>query len=672
VAIDRGDPATDPDPDGSRADIGCYPYTGDEINLIINEIHYNPVEGDPFEFIELYNAGETDVNISGFNFSEGLFYTFPEGTHMAAGEFVILANTGNPYQSQGSSVFEWQNQSLSDDWATLQLEDNQGILIDFVTYSNDNGWPGSANGTGPSLELRNPHMENMFIANWRRSFPDGGTPGKPNKAELISDLYINEFSAINNSVIKDENGEFEDWIEIYNGGEKEVDISGLYFTDNFNNPVKYQIPIRDSEITTIPPHGYLILWPDGNINQGILHLDFQLSGTGEQIGLVQVLDDDTVFIDQIEFGVQTPDISYGRENDGGITWQLFKIPTPGAPNTIPNLFNKGILLVNGISFLYGEEIINAYRNHAFSGDLPFSFWDCFETPTGGYISALPEPLGHGEIPFDTLAQFSTIIWIGNNYIGDLDFWEMANIELYLKYGGNVILLTRRGQDFFSDDLRKKLGITWEESAYVELQNCVASARNLNDITITGTPERPQNHNSVFNTDLESDESTLLFRETLSFASPRGLGVWYKPVNGGAYRSNGGQFIFLSGRPYRYDINQLKTNMEFMLENYFQEPYTSISEPHDNLTTISQFQLEQNYPNPFNPSTTINFTIPVSGFVSLKIYNILGEEVSTLVAKKLSAGSYSYTWDAGHLASGLYIYKLKATDYTSVKKALFLK
>ena len=86
----------------------------------------------------------------------------------------------------------------------------------------------------------------------------------------------------------------------------------------------------------------------------------------------------------------------------------------------------------------------------------------------------------------------------------------------------------------------------------------------------------------------------------------------------------------------------------------------------------KYNLKQNYPNPFNPSTTIEFTLPKSEFVELKIYNILGKEVSTLVLKKLNQGKHTCTFDGSRLASGVYYYQLTAGDYTEVKKMVLLK
>ncbi len=88
---------------------------------------------------------------------------------------------------------------------------------------------------------------------------------------------------------------------------------------------------------------------------------------------------------------------------------------------------------------------------------------------------------------------------------------------------------------------------------------------------------------------------------------------------------------------------------------------------------SEFALLQNYPNPFNPSTKIEFSLPVEGNVTIKIFNLLGEEVRTLVNNELiSAGKHSVTFEAGNLATGIYIYRLQVGDFASNKKMILLK
>lgn len=87
---------------------------------------------------------------------------------------------------------------------------------------------------------------------------------------------------------------------------------------------------------------------------------------------------------------------------------------------------------------------------------------------------------------------------------------------------------------------------------------------------------------------------------------------------------------------------------------------------------SEFTLFQNYPNPFNPSTTINFSIPEGTKVNLKVYDVLGRIVETLVDEHLSAGQYSYQFNASNLASGIYFYRLTSGEYSKVKKLSLLK
>jgi hypothetical protein len=85
-----------------------------------------------------------------------------------------------------------------------------------------------------------------------------------------------------------------------------------------------------------------------------------------------------------------------------------------------------------------------------------------------------------------------------------------------------------------------------------------------------------------------------------------------------------------------------------------------------------YSLSQNYPNPFNPSTKIEFTIPLNGFVSVKVYDILGKEVAVLVNKYMTTGSYSIDFNAANLTSGVYFYKITAGDYSDTKKMMLLK
>jgi hypothetical protein len=86
----------------------------------------------------------------------------------------------------------------------------------------------------------------------------------------------------------------------------------------------------------------------------------------------------------------------------------------------------------------------------------------------------------------------------------------------------------------------------------------------------------------------------------------------------------------------------------------------------------EFLLGQNYPNPFNPVTTIEYAIPAAQFVTLKVYNMLGQEVATLVNEQLGAGRYSARFDGAALPSGTYIYRLQAGEQVSTRRFMLLK
>jgi hypothetical protein len=87
---------------------------------------------------------------------------------------------------------------------------------------------------------------------------------------------------------------------------------------------------------------------------------------------------------------------------------------------------------------------------------------------------------------------------------------------------------------------------------------------------------------------------------------------------------------------------------------------------------AKFELEQNYPNPFNPSTTIEFSLPRSEFVALKIFNLLGDEIAILVSANVSAGTHRFQWDAHGFSSGVYFYKLQTHSFTKTKKLLLVR
>jgi hypothetical protein len=114
--------------------------------------------------------------------------------------------------------------------------------------------------------------------------------------------------------------------------------------------------------------------------------------------------------------------------------------------------------------------------------------------------------------------------------------------------------------------------------------------------------------------------------------------------------------------YTYRLKQIDFNGTY---EYSDEVAIEVTAP-------LEYAIEQNYPNPFNPSTLIEYSIPENGFVTLDVYNLLGEKVATLANGVHEAGRYEVNFDASNLASGIYVYSLKSGSFNSVKKMLLMK
>jgi hypothetical protein len=101
-------------------------------------------------------------------------------------------------------------------------------------------------------------------------------------------------------------------------------------------------------------------------------------------------------------------------------------------------------------------------------------------------------------------------------------------------------------------------------------------------------------------------------------------------------------------------------------------FSILTDVNDERAIVNNFSLEQNYPNPFNPSTRINYQISKDDFVTLKVYDIIGNEVATLINKEQSAGKYSVDFNAANLPSGVYLYRLQVGELVQTRKMTLIK
>jgi hypothetical protein len=149
------------------------------------------------------------------------------------------------------------------------------------------------------------------------------------KAEGIP-LAINELMASNSSCFQDPQGQYDDWIEIYNYGSNAINMGGMYLTDDLSVPTKWCIPDDRPTETIIPARGYLLIWADEDTDDDGLHANFKLDAEGEEVALFD--SDGAVLIDNIIFGNQTTDISFGRYPDADDAQRFFGVPSPAAQN----------------------------------------------------------------------------------------------------------------------------------------------------------------------------------------------------------------------------------------------------------------------------------------------------------------------------------------------------
>jgi hypothetical protein len=130
-------------------------------------------------------------------------------------------------------------------------------------------------------------------------------------------------------------------------------------------------------------------------------------------------------------------------------------------------------------------------------------------------------------------------------------------------------------------------------------------------------------------------------------------------------------LFTSGI-YKYFIQSVDYSGNISTKSETVEiTITSVSNEHE-ASLPSRSTLQQNYPNPFNPSSTIKFGIPEAAIVTLDVYNMLGQKVTTLVNERRAAGFYTISFDASNLSSGMYIYRIQAGDFVSTKKMMLIK
>jgi hypothetical protein len=367
-------------------------------NLLVTEIMYHPSaatnqDADTFEFIELKNVASTNLELSGARFTDAISYTFPIGTFIAPGHFVVLASDASAFSNRYPSVRVdgVYSNKLSNSGEKLTLSHLTGAQIFSVTYATRPPWPAAADGTGFSIVPVNPNAnpDANNAANWRASTFIGGSPAADDAPSNIATILVNE--ALTHTDLPQ-----VDSVELYNPNSTNVNLGNWYLTDDRTVPQKFRIPAG----TTVAPHGYIVFTEnDWNANPGASN-NFRLNSHGEDIYLYSgdTNGNLTGFSDGFTFGAAHNGVSFGRyvNSIGEAQYPAQLANSLGATNAGPRI---GPVVINeiqyhpapgGDEFIELKNITNVAVN-LYDPSFPTNGWKLngvgFDFPTGSQIAA---------------------------------------------------------------------------------------------------------------------------------------------------------------------------------------------------------------------------------------------------------------------------------------------
>ena len=322
-------------------------------DLLVTEINYNPyaltaaetaagvTDAQNLEFVELYNAGNAPMVLTGYKLQDGITATFPAFTLTNGTYAVVVKNTNQfriRYTNAAIRIIGTFSGNLSNGGETLRLENASGGVIASITYSDSGDWPGRADGDGSSLELAD--LETPDYADpgaWRSSSEVGGSPGA---ASLGPDNRI-----VVNEVLTHTDPPLCDSIELFNTTASALNIGGWFLSDAKSNYRKFAIPSN----TILAANGYVVFNETNHFNTsgGSNTNDFSLDGAhGDDVYLLETDAQGRLvrFADHVEFDAAINGESFGRWPNGSgrlypMTTRTFGSANPG-PRTGPLVISE--------------------------------------------------------------------------------------------------------------------------------------------------------------------------------------------------------------------------------------------------------------------------------------------------------------------------------------------
>ncbi len=292
----------------------------------------------------------------------------------------------------------------------------------------------------------------------------------------------------------------------------------------------------------------------------------------------------------------------------------------------------------------------------------------------------------GSIGLADLGAFSTVLWHGNDLDVEAPFHFKDQIMKYLNYGGNFLYAGYRpGKafehasgnpvifgpgDFIYDYLKIKEAVFKFFALFIGADQTETGYNNIFIDSLKTNPADEYHLKQIESINASTSGNNIYSFETLFDSTTTQGSLKGKPV-GVEYLGADYKTITLSFPLYYMNQMLAEDLISYIMVNKFNE-IVSVKEE---VSYISdRYSLLQNYPNPFNPSTSIQYAISSTQFVTLKVYDVLGREVATLVNEEKPAGTYNvqFTMNNVQLSSGIYFYKLQAGDFVETKKMILLK
>jgi hypothetical protein len=653
--------------------------------IVINEIMYNS-QGTDVEFIELVNVSGSSINLAGWSIlddNDAHVKCQLSGT-LAANAYIVVVGdkaafgavypdvqnvNANDYDPNGTG---W---SLGNNGDTVRLFENN-VVHDSVNYNDGGGWPTSPDGNGPSLELLHPSLDNNEISSWDPSQSDGGTPGKQNSVYTTNVMPVCKDGERHTNLPKSSDNVRVTVLAYDQEGLAKVELmvdagTGFQTIAMYDDGSNGDAVAGDSLFTgTIPPKasGTLVKyyamatdligqtdnWPNDAPTE---YHAYTVDYTPPDLRITELMAvNNTTKMDEAgEY-----DDWFEIHNAGTVAVNLKDMYVSNALNSTKTFKLPNYILAAGAYVLLwaddDQEQGPLHTNFRLSAD--GESVALFETINHGNV--LVHGWKYGRMGADVSMGFVSKDATAPDYLKIPTPGTANNPAYYFDLCINEFQST---SDFGGPD------------DWIEIYNRGSQAVDVSNYFLSD--ERGNNDKWQFPNDtiMQPGQYLVIWEDELKFGlSSEGIDVimFTKPdtVTGVDFYDFGAQ---------RADYSEGRCPDGTSTWQNFKPPSRGAANDcsaavvqDENPTLPDEFVLQQNYPNPFNPTTTIAFTLPQADNVTLKIYDILGREITTLVNQKMRAGAYSFDWNAENFSSGVYLYTLTVGDKVDIKKMQLLK